>query len=66
MVKYGRKIFPVQGGFLVLRPDIRVYNELVSIVKKGDFDEKNGWGKATGLFYGSMTIQGQSSLCNEK
>jgi hypothetical protein len=58
MVKYGRKIFPVQGGFLVVRPDMRVYKELVDLVKKGDFDENNGWGGVVGKFYGSMTIQG--------
>jgi len=58
MIKHGRKIFPVQGGFLVLRPDMDVYREVVGLVKKGDFDEKKGWGAAVGLFYGSMTIQG--------
>ena len=62
MVKYGRKIKPVQGGFLVLSPNMQVYQELVNIVKKGDFDEKKGWQKegqgSTGLFYGSMTVQG--------
>lgn len=63
MVKYQRKIKPVQGGFLVLRPSMQVYEELVNIVKKGDFAENTGWwaeGKGqTGLFYGSMTIQGK-------
>lgn len=62
MVKYARKIKPVQGGFLVLRPNMTVYDELVGIVKKGDFHEKKGWihstKGSTGLFYGGMTIQG--------
>ena len=35
---------------------------MVSIVKKGDFDETKGWGGAVGKFYGSMTIQGKDSL----
>jgi hypothetical protein len=58
-VGYTRKIKPVQGGFLVLRPDLQVYREIVNIVKKGDFDKEGGWGGVTRLFYGSMTIQGK-------
>lgn len=54
----GRKHAPVQGGFLVVRPDMDVYKEYVAIVKKGDFREGGGWGGETGVFYGSMTIQG--------
>lgn len=61
MIKYHRKYKPVQGGFLVLRPDNKVYKELVEIVKTGDFDERGGWGNKIGLFYGSMTIQGKFS-----
>lgn len=48
----------MQGGFLVVRPDMAVYNELVGLVKKGDFDKDSGWGGVVGKFYGSMTIQG--------
>lgn len=58
MVKFNRKYKPVQGGFLVVRPDMAVYNELVGLVKKGDFDKDSGWGGVVGKFYGSMTIQG--------
>ncbi|KAL7538313.1 hypothetical protein ACHAXR_008477 [Thalassiosira sp. AJA248-18] len=48
-----------QGGFLVLRPSIDVYNEFVSIIRKGDFREGGGWGGlGFGPFYGSMTFQG--------
>ena len=53
-----RKYKPVQGGFLVLRPDVNVYNEFVSIIKKGDFQEDTGWGGILGMFYGCMTFQG--------
>lgn len=50
---------PVQGGLLVLRPSKSVYDELVAIIKKGDFREGSGWGgSAVGPFYGAMTIQG--------
>jgi hypothetical protein len=47
---------PVQGGFLVLRPDKAAYNEYIEIVLKGDFREGYGWGGAgVGPFYGAMT-----------
>mmetsp|Transcript_3699 Transcript_3699/g.8450 ORF Transcript_3699/g.8450 Transcript_3699/m.8450 type:complete len:495 (+) Transcript_3699:165-1649(+) len=53
-----KKIKPVQGGFLVLRPDMTVYNEFVEIIRKGHFTNGGGWGGVTGVFYGSMTFQG--------
>jgi hypothetical protein len=58
MVPPSRKNKPVQGGFLVLRPDKKVYNEFVDIIKEGDFQEGKGWGGIGGVFYGSMTFQG--------
>ncbi|CAJ1963399.1 unnamed protein product [Cylindrotheca closterium] len=48
---------PVQGGFLVLRPDMAVYQEFLSIIKKG-IQKPGGWGGLVGPFYGFMTIQG--------
>lgn len=54
----GRKYAPAQGGFLVIRPDMDVYNEYIAIVKKGDFRQGSGWGGQVGAFYGGMTIQG--------
>ena len=53
-----RKSKPTQGGLLILRPNITVYNEFVSIVREGDYREKGGWGGKVGPFYGGMTIQG--------
>lgn len=58
MVGPTRKYKPVQGGFLVLRPSMDVYNEFVQIIKKGDFRQGSGWGGVMGVFYGSMTFQG--------
>jgi hypothetical protein len=58
MVGPSRKYKPVQGGFLVLRPDMDVYKEFVNIIKVGDFRGKSGWGGVVGPFYGSMTFQG--------
>ncbi len=54
-----KKYKPVlQGGFLVLRPDMKVYQDYVNIIREGDFRKGSGWGGATGVFYGSMTFQG--------
>ena len=48
---------PVQGGFFVARPNLDVFEEMVAIVRKGDF--RGGWGGTrAGSFYGGMTIQG--------
>ena len=58
MVAVKKKYKPVQGGFLVIRPSMDVYNEFKAIVKKGDFRKSGGWGGSVGPFYGSMTFQG--------
>lgn len=58
MVHPGLKYKPVQGGFLVVRPNMTVYEEFREIVRKGDFQSSGGWGGAVGPFYGSMTFQG--------
>jgi hypothetical protein len=42
MVPPTREHKPVQGGFLVLRPDMAVYKEFVEIVKEGNFQEGKG------------------------
>lgn len=49
---------PVQGGFLVTRPDLSVYEKLRDIVLEGDFQSGAGWGGKVGPFHGSMTFQG--------
>ena len=48
----GRKDKPTQGGLLIIRPSLDVYNEFVQIVREGDYHEKGGWGKKVGPFYG--------------
>ena len=53
-----KRLKPVQGGFLLFRPDMEVYNEFVEIIRKGHFTDGGGWGGVTGVFYGSMTFQG--------
>ena len=58
MARPGAKHSPMQGGFLVVRPDLNVYKEFVGIVEKGDFQQGSGWGDGVGAWYGGMTIQG--------
>jgi hypothetical protein len=58
MVPPDTKYKPVQGGFLVLRPSMSVYQEFVEIIRVGDFRQGRGWGGKVGPFYGSMTFQG--------
>ena len=55
----GKKPVGVQGGFLVLRPSMKTYQEFQGIIRKGDYRQSSGWGgKGYGPFYGSMTFQG--------
>jgi hypothetical protein len=52
------KVRPVQGGFLLARPNMTVYEEIRAIVQSGHFTFGRGWGDATSRFYGYMTFQG--------
>ena len=58
MVPPKTKYKPVQGGFLVLRPSMEVYQEFVDIITKGEAIEYKGWGSLVGPFYGWLTFQG--------
>jgi hypothetical protein len=58
MVGPFRRIKPIQGGFVVLRPSEATYQNLVDIVRVGDYRDNGGWGGKTMKFYGGMTIQG--------
>uniref|UniRef100_A0A7S2YJE8 Nucleotide-diphospho-sugar transferase domain-containing protein n=1 Tax=Entomoneis paludosa TaxID=265537 RepID=A0A7S2YJE8_9STRA len=58
MVSPQRPVTPVQGGFLLLRPNLQVYEDFKAMAKKGDFRDKGGWGGKTGRFWGSHTVQG--------
>jgi hypothetical protein len=49
-------IMPTQGGFAVVRPNISVYNDIVEIVKEGDFRlDGSGWGGRIPMFWGGMS-----------
>jgi len=58
MVAISKPHKPVQGGFLVTRPSMEVYEEFRKIVLEGDFREGKGWGGMIGPFHGAMTFQG--------
>ena len=52
-----RPPFPVQGGFLLVRPNATIFADLVAIVERGDYDY--GWeGTHHGHYWGGMTVQG--------
>jgi hypothetical protein len=63
MVTASVKYKPVQGGFVVLRPDMKVYEDFRQVILEGDFrnhahKDGPGWGSKVGPFYGGMSFQG--------
>jgi hypothetical protein len=47
-----------QGGFLVIRPSIQDYKNLIKIMTTVEFKRGRGWGKSNiGWFWGGMTVQ---------
>ena len=52
-------ISPVQGGFLLVKPSMEVFRDIVNIIYDGDYRPGSGWGGRVGWFYGGLTIQGE-------
>jgi len=52
------KYKPVQGGLIIVRPNLTVYEEFRQIYLEGDYRDGKGWGGLVGPFWGAMTIQG--------
>jgi hypothetical protein len=55
------KLKPAQGGFVILKPNVTIYNEIMDIVREGQWSRKLGWGTKeahVGRFYGDETFQG--------
>jgi len=50
----------LQGGMIVVRPDVASYNAILEVVREGDFHyDGGGWaGSGIGYSYGGETIQG--------
>ena len=48
------QVKPIQGGFNIIRPNITIRNEIMDIVREGDYRfDGTGWGGQTGpLFWG--------------
>ena len=60
---YPGRIPGYQAGFIALRPNPRVFDELVEIIKEGQYSEgnhrENGWGdKGYGGYVGARAMQG--------
>mmetsp|Transcript_20440 Transcript_20440/g.30398 ORF Transcript_20440/g.30398 Transcript_20440/m.30398 type:complete len:465 (-) Transcript_20440:184-1578(-) len=58
MVNPGKKHVGVQGGFLVVRPNLDVFEEYRSIILEGNFRPGAGWGGQYGGYFGAQQIQG--------
>mmetsp|Transcript_10800 Transcript_10800/g.12387 ORF Transcript_10800/g.12387 Transcript_10800/m.12387 type:complete len:213 (-) Transcript_10800:330-968(-) len=50
---------PVQGGFLMIKPNLDVYERIIDVVREGDFRPGTGWaGSRIGWCWGGQTVQG--------
>lgn len=49
----------IQGGFILLKPDMQVFEDIMDIIREGDFRPGTGWGGTEiGYGYGGPTFQG--------
>jgi hypothetical protein len=50
----------LQGGMIIVRPDVSSYNAILEVIREGDFHyDGSGWaGSGIGYSYGGETIQG--------
>lgn len=62
MVHPGHKHVGVQGGFLVIRPNVDAFDEYVNIVIEGKFVKGGGWYGEYGGYFGAQQIQGICSF----
>jgi len=63
MVQPGHKHPGVQGGFLIVKPNMDTFREYVEIVLSGKFFQGSGWqGKGYGGYFGAQQIQGICSF----
>ena len=59
MINPGHKHVGVQGGFLIVKPNMDAFHEYVNIVLEGKFFQGSGWeGKGYGGYFGAQQIQG--------
>lgn len=61
MATFKKKIeqFPVQGGFIVLRPSVEDYQGIIRVMMTTEFRIHRGWNSShIGWYWGGMTVQG--------
>eukprot|EP00557_Chaetoceros_sp_GSL56_P007062 CAMPEP_0176504216 /NCGR_PEP_ID=MMETSP0200_2-20121128/15803_1 /TAXON_ID=947934 /ORGANISM="Chaetoceros sp., Strain GSL56" /LENGTH=480 /DNA_ID=CAMNT_0017903609 /DNA_START=33 /DNA_END=1476 /DNA_ORIENTATION=+ len=61
MVSPGHKHPGVQGGFIVVRPNMDYFDEYLRVILEGNFIRGAGWAGKWGGYYGAQQIQG---LCS--
>ena len=61
MANLGKQYINVQGGFLVVRPNLEYFEEYKRTILEGDFQQGRGWGGKYGGYFGGQQIQG---LCS--
>ncbi len=61
MVQPGHQHPGMQGGFLIIKPNLEYFEEYRRIILKGDFRRGGGWGGKWGGYFGAQQIQG---LCS--
>lgn len=57
-MKGSSPVAPAQGGFLVIRPSVRRFEEFQAIIRRGDHGPQGWGGSRIGNFWGGQTIQG--------
>jgi len=61
MVNLGHKHVGLQGGFIVVKPNLDYFEEYKQVILKGDFVKGAGWEGRYGGYWGAQQIQG---LCS--
>eukprot|EP00555_Chaetoceros_dichaeta_P010586 CAMPEP_0198257998 /NCGR_PEP_ID=MMETSP1447-20131203/7527_1 /TAXON_ID=420782 /ORGANISM="Chaetoceros dichaeta, Strain CCMP1751" /LENGTH=351 /DNA_ID=CAMNT_0043945015 /DNA_START=160 /DNA_END=1212 /DNA_ORIENTATION=+ len=61
MMKLGHKYPGLQGGFIVVRPNLGHFEEYKRVILEGDFQQYRGWAGKYGGYFGAQQIQG---LCS--
>ncbi|KAL7524410.1 hypothetical protein ACHAXR_001557 [Thalassiosira sp. AJA248-18] len=63
MINPGHKHVGVQGGFIIVKPNMDAFHEYVDIVLQGQFFQGSGWErKGYGGYFGAQQIQGICSF----
>lgn len=61
MANLGKQYINIQGGFLVIRPNLQYFEEYKEAILEGDFRKGAGWKNKYGGYFGAQQIQG---LCS--